>query len=177
MHFFFYSPRLRCKPVGRIYSAEEELMNKRVKRLGFTMVLAMLVISLPAQMIPLKMCCIAGTYNGSQIHDPLPNCPAQVKEAFTMVIVQGRGCGAEVKGSITDTTGNTFSFNGALSKAPGGCCVFSASFADPAHPGYLVTLTGTFCLRLGKWHAKGTYKETNNSDPCKKSGAWQIQQV
>jgi hypothetical protein len=152
-------------------------MNKREKRLVLFVALTALVISLPAQMIPVKMCCVAGTYKGSQIHDPSFNCPPQTREAFTMVVIQGRGCGAEVKGTISDSTGNTFSFNGTLSKAPGGCCAFSASFGDPAHPGYLVTLKGTFCLRLGKWQAKGTYKETNNSDPCKKSGTWQIQQI
>jgi hypothetical protein len=43
--------------------------------------------------------------------------------------------------------------------------------------GHVTRFKGTFCRRLGKWLAKGTYSETNSSDPCKKSGTWEMTQV
>jgi hypothetical protein len=177
VEYLFFYRRLRFRPNTRIHSAEEEGMNKETKRLVFSIALTMLVINLPAQMIPVKMCCIAGEYKGSQIHSQLPNCPVPKSETFTMTIFQARGCGADVWGKITSPSGEVNEFKGTLSRGPSGCCAFNASFGNPTHPGYLITLTGTFCQRLGKWHAKGTYKETNNSDPCKKAGSWELQQI
>jgi len=152
-------------------------MNKIAKiMMGFT-VLALLASGLPAQVFPEKLCCVAGEYKGSQIHSQLLNCPVPTSETFVMTIFQAKGCGADVWGKITDSSGNVFEFKGTLSRGLRGCCVFKASFGDPAHPGYQINLTGNFCLRLGKWQAHGTYTEINNSDPCKKSGTWEIKQI
>ncbi len=131
---------------------------------------------LPAQVPPAKLCCIAGEYRGSNTADQLPNCPVPKSEAFTMTILQARGCGTEVWGRITDSSGHVNDFKGTLGRGLRGCCTLSASFSDPGHPGHLVVFKGTFCQRLGKWRAQGTYKETNSGDPCKKAGTWEVTQ-
>jgi hypothetical protein len=152
-------------------------MNAKINHIIRLAILAMAAAALSAQTFPGKLCCLAGEYKGSQIHSQLPNCPVPKSETFTMTIFQARGCGADVWGKITSPSGEVNEFKGTLSRDPSGCCAFNASFGNPTHPGYLVTLTGTFCLRLGKWQARGTYKETNGSDPCKKGGTWEIKQI
>jgi hypothetical protein len=148
---------------------------------GLALVAAAIVVAglaawLPAQTLATKLCCIAGDYKGSQAADPLPNCPTPKSEKFAMTILQAR-CGADIAGTITDASGHVSEFKGALSRGLKGCCVLNASFSDPGRPGHLVSFTGTFCQRMNKWRAKGTYKETNSGDPCKKGGTWEITQL
>jgi len=156
-------------------------MNKKTK-LTIGLAIVALVSAgfsawLPAQTPLARMCCVAGEYNGSQINKQLPNCPVPKSESFTMTLVQAKGCGSDVWGKIVGPSGVVNEFKGTLSRARRGCCVISASFSDPGHPGHLVTFKGTFCKVLGKWQAKGTYSETNSSDPCKQGGTWEIKQI
>ncbi len=123
-----------------------------------------------------KVCCIAGTYRGSQTPDPLPNCPVPKPESFTITISQAAGCGADVWGTITSASGNVNQFKGTLRKGERGCCVIEANFSDPGRPGHLITFKGTFCKQMGKWTASGTFTEVNGGDPCKKGGVWKIAQ-
>jgi hypothetical protein len=139
--------------------------------------LAAVAAVLSAQIVPIRLCCIAGNYSGSHIHNPLPNCPLPQSEAITMTISQSRGCGADVWGTITGPSGDVNAFKGTLSRGLRGCCVLNASFSSPGHPEHVVTLKGSFCMKMGKWTAKGTYTEINSSDPCKQSGSWQIKQI
>jgi len=161
-------------------------MNGNPRRTARSVALALAVAAvavagiatwLPAQALPGKLCCVAGEYRGSNTPDPLPNCPVPKSETFSMTISQSRGCGSSVWGRITDSSGHVNDFTGTLSAGrPRGCCVITASFSDPGHPGHLVKFTGTLCKRLGKWHASGTFTEVNSGDPCKKGGVWEITQ-
>ncbi len=152
-------------------------MIKKAKMLIWLTTLIVFVFALTIQGLPVRLCCIAGEYTGSTIHNLLPNCPPSNREAFSMTIFQERGCGASVWGKITSASGGVNEFKGTLSRGLKRCCVLTASFSDPGHPGHLVTFTGTFCQVLGKWQAKGTFKETNSGDPCKKGGTWEIKQI
>ncbi len=132
------------------------------------------VVSLPAQ--ALKLCCIAGKYEGSQINYAKPNCPKPLPEKFIMEIAQERGCGARLKGTVTDSSGTVSNWNGNLSPGLRGCCKLEGSFLTPG--GNTVKFTGSICRnRLGKWQAKGTWEEIGSTDPCKGSGTWQMTQV
>jgi len=152
-------------------------MNKRAKQLVLSMALAVLVAGLPAQVIPLKLCCLAGEYKGSHILDQLANCPVPASETFAMTIYQAKGCGANVWGKIVDSAGNVRDFVGTLSRGLRGCCNIEAKFSDPHPAGHVIKMTGTMCLNLGKWRGKGTYVEMNSGDPCKKTGSWKLQQI
>ena len=152
------------------------MTNKGKIFIGLTfLTLAATVLS--AQVRRLKLCCIAGDYKGSQVHSQLPDCPLPKSENFTMAISQARGCGTDVWGTITSSSGELNKFKGTLSRGPKGCCVLNASFSSPGHPEHVVTLTGTFCRKLAKWTANGIYTEINSGDPCKQSGTWQLQQI
>ena len=156
--------------------------HQGARRLTVTFVVAAIAVVgavawLPAQTPKAKLCCIAGDYAGVNVANALPRCPAPKKETFTMTISQARGCGADVRGTITSASGDVNNFTGTLSPGLRGCCALTASFSDPGHPGHVVTFTGTFCMGLDKkWHAKGTYTETNSGDPCKKGGIWDMTQ-
>ncbi len=123
------------------------------------------------------LCCIAGKYQGSQTANPLPNCPPPKSETFTMVISQAAGCGADVWGTITDASGTVNRFRGTLRGGATGCCLIEASFADPRHPGRVVSFRGRFCKEMGKWSATGTWAETGGTNPCKKGGVWKAAQI
>ena len=159
-------------------------MNRHTPRThtGFAVALAALLLAgvsawLPAQVVPGRLCCIAGEYAGSNIPDQMPRCPVPKATAFTMTIVQARDCGAEISGRITDAEGHVNAFKGTLGRGLRGCCVLTAaSFSDPGEPGHVVNFKGTFCKRGTKWQASGTYTETNSSDPCKTKGTWKITQ-
>ena len=132
---------------------------------------------LPAQTPKGKLCCIGGTYSGTNQANAMRGCPAPVKEPFTMTIRQSLGCGAEVKGTITGASGDVNSYTGTLTAGQRRCCVLTGSFSDSSHPGHVVNFTGTFCLGADKkWHAKGTFTEVNSGDPCKTGGTWQVSQ-
>lgn len=158
-------------------------MNRhtRYTNTGLAVALAALLLAgisawLPAQVAPGRLCCIAGEYTGSNLADQLPNCPVPKPETFTMTISQARECGADVWGRISDSSGHVNEFRGTLARGLRGCCVLTASFSDPGHPGHLVNFTGTFCKSGKKWSAKGTYTETNSGDPCKTKGTWKVTQ-
>jgi hypothetical protein len=151
-------------------------MNKG-KFIVWLALLAMAAVSLPADIAPVKFCCVAGEYMGSQVPDPLPNCPVPEKKSFTMTISQARGCGAELKLTVIDTSGHITEIKGTLSRGRGGCCNFTGSFSDPHPVGHVILLKGAFCKVMGRWQAKGTFVEKNSGDPCKKTGTWQIDQT
>ena len=154
-------------------------MNKEIKRgffmtLGFVLILSLLAIA-PLQGQIKKVCCLAGNYAGSQINYAKPNCPPPVNENFTMLIKQMKPCTAAVGGTITDAAGMVNNWTGTLSPGLRGCCVLEGSFLTPS--GNTVKFTGTFCLKLGKWQAKGTWVEVSSSDPCRGSGTWEAKQI
>jgi len=153
--------------------------RRTVSRLAVALaVLTLVAVAawLPAQTPQGKLCCIAGEYKGSNLADQLPNCPVPTPESFTMTISQAQGCGADVWGRISDSSGHVNEFKGTLARGLRGCCVLKASFSDPGHPGHVVNFTGDFCKHGTKWQASGTYTETNSGDPCKTKGTWKITQ-
>jgi hypothetical protein len=129
--------------------------------------------SLGAQIF--KPCCIAGNYRGEQAPYAKPNCPPPKTQSFTMVVVQGRPCLAAVKGTVTDASGVARAWTGTLSPGPRGCCAFEGSFVTAG--GNTVKFKGTFCLKLGKWKAEGTWEEIKCTDPCQATGKWWMTQV
>lgn len=153
-------------------------MNKR-PRIASLSALFALVISLSAgislQAQAKKLCCIAGEYEGFQVAYAKPNCPAPVKEMIKMAIKQAAGCGPDVKGTVTDPAGVVSTWTGTLSRGARGCCELVAKFLTPG--ANTVEFKGTFCQRLGKWHAEGTWEEIGSTDRCKGSGTWQIKQI
>jgi len=149
-------------------------MKKKMKTIFGLAILAVACAVLQAQVVPVRLCCVAGDYRGSHINNQLPNCPPAQSETFSMTIKQGLGCTAAVWGTIVSPSGEIQNFKGTLTLGLRGCCVLNASFGERGH---VTRFKGTFCRRLGKWLAKGTYSETNSSDPCKKSGTWEMTQV
>lgn len=132
------------------------------------------VAALPAQ--ALKLCCVSGKYEGYQVHAVKPNCPKPVKQTFTMVLEQERGCGANTKGTILDSAGTASHWIGTLAPGLRGCCKLEGSFLTPS--GNTVKFRGTICRNaLGKWQAKGTWEEIGAPDPCKAGGSWQMSQI
>ncbi|MCJ7525087.1 MAG: hypothetical protein MUP71_07655 [Candidatus Aminicenantes bacterium] len=154
-------------------------MNRKVKIYVCFSVLLLIVAVIPAlvqaQILPLKLCCIAGNYEGTHKPNAEPNCPVPKSEVFYMTIKQGKGCSADVWGTITDIAGVVQNFTGTLTHSRiRGCCVLKASFGAPGH---VTKITGTFCMRLGKWRAKGTYKEVDGGSPCRHGGTWEMKQI
>lgn len=131
-------------------------------------------ISLPAQ--ALELCCIAGTYEGFQVNYAKPNCPAPVKEKFTMVIKQMKPCSASIRGTIVDSSGTMSNWTGTLRRGLRRCCLLEGT-TIVAPGGNPVKFKGTICQQFGKWQIKGTWEEIGNTDPCRGSGTWQAAQV
>jgi len=131
-------------------------------------------ISLPAQ--SLELCCIAGTYEGFQVNYAKPNCPAPVKEKFTMVIRQMKPCSASIGGTIVDSSGTVSNWTGTLRRGLRHCCLLEGTtiVIPGVNP---VKFKGTICQRHGKWQIKGTWEEIGVTDPCRGSGTWQAAQI
>ena len=154
-------------------------MNKRF-RIASLIALFALVIGLSAglslQAQAKKLCCVAGEYEGFQIAYAKPNCPAPVKEIFKMAIKQAAGCGADVKGTVTDPAGMVSNWTGTLSRGASAAAASSRrSFLTPG--GNTVEVQGHILQKAGKWHAEGTWEEIGSTDRCKGSGTWQINQI
>jgi len=153
-------------------------MKKRTKLTVWLAVVALMGAGLPtamqAQIHPLRLCCVSGEYAGSHVNNPMPNCPPPKSEKFTMTLKQGVNCAENVWGTITGPPGDVNNFTGTLRRGLRGCCVLTASFGTRGH---VTTFTGTFCQRMGKWYAKGTYTETGSSDPCKVAGTWEANSI
>ncbi len=142
--------------------------------LAFAFLATMAAAALPAQ--ALKLCCVAGKYEGTQISTAKPNCPPPEKEKFTMIIEQDRSCGPKLKGAILDAAGTLSNWTGTLARGLRGCCKLEGSFLTPG--GNTVKFQGTICRNaLGKWQAKGTWEEIGAPDPCRGSGSWQMTQI
>jgi hypothetical protein len=156
---------------------QEEIVSKKDHG-AFPVALALIVIgwlsaiSLPAQ--SLELCCIAGEYKGFQVNYAKPNCPAPVKEKFTMVIHQMKPCSASIRGTIVDSSGTLNHWTGSLRRGLRRCCLLEGSIVTPG--GNTVNFKGTICQRLGKWQIKGTWEEIGSTDPCRGSGTWQAAQ-
>lgn len=154
-------------------------MTKKTKCLAiaaaFVLVAGAMSVSLPAQLG--KLCCISGNYEGWQVNTAKPNCPKPLKEKFAMVISQDRGCGAGLKGTITDAAGTVNDWTGTLAPGLRGCCKLEGKFLTPS--GNTVVFKGTICRPAlgGKWQAKGTWEEIGSTDPCRGSGTWQMSQI
>jgi len=131
-------------------------------------------ISLPAQ--SLELCCIAGTYEGFQVNYAKPNCPAPMKEKFTMVIRQMKPCSASIGGTIVDSSGTVSNWTGTLRRGLRHCCLLEGTtiVIPGVNP---VKFKGTICQRHGKWQIKGTWEEIGVTDPCRGSGTWQAAQI
>lgn len=142
--------------------------------LSFAFLATVAVAALPAQ--ALKLCCVAGKYEGYQVPVAKPNCPAPEKQKFTMVIEQDRSCGPKLKGTVLDAAGTLSNWTGTLARGLRGCCKLEGSFLTPG--GNTVKFRGTICRNaLGKWQANGTWEEIGASDPCKAGGTWQMSQI
>ena len=154
-------------------------MNKESKK-AFFVALALVMIGGLFSAVPLpglakKPCCIAGNYRGFQINSVKPNCPAPVKETFTMVILQKEPCAAAIGGTITDASGAVSNWTGTVSPGLRDCCAFAGSFLTPS--GHTVKFKGGICLKLGKWKVKGTWEEIGSTDPCRGGGTWEAAQI
>jgi hypothetical protein len=151
-------------------------MNMRIRTVSALAVFALavgLLLPLSAQAPAKKLCCVAGEYKGFQINYAKPNCPRPVKETFTMVVKQTIDCGADLKGTVTDSAGTVSNWTGTLSRAMlRGCCQLEGSFETPG--GNPVKFKGTICMKDGKWHAEGTWEEIGSTDPCRGAGTWQM---
>jgi hypothetical protein len=140
----------------------------------FALVFSLLLpVSLPAQLG--KLCCIAGTYEGFQVPYAKPNCRFPQKQTFTMVVMQAKLCAAEIKGTVTDSSGVVSDWTGVLSLGRRGCCRLEGHFLTPS--GNTVVFKGTICQKHGKWKATGTWEEINSSDPCKGAGTWEMTHI
>ncbi|MBN2345152.1 MAG: hypothetical protein JXO51_02100 [Candidatus Aminicenantes bacterium] len=147
-----------------------------MKRRSSVILLAVLLLSFAfLQVLPAKVCCVAGKYEGFQLHYAKPNCPPPVKQAFTMVIKQLKPCAAAIGGTVTDSSGVVSNWTGTLSLGLRRCCRLEGSFITPS--GNTVKFRGTICLKLGKWQAKGTWEEIGSTDPCKGSGTWEMTHI
>jgi hypothetical protein len=152
-------------------------MMRISKRLVLPAVLALLAIVLPAQIIPVKLCCIAGEYRGTQIDNPVAGCPVPASTTFTMVITQAKGCGATLGVKIIPAEGTAKEFRATLSRGLKGCCTINATFPGESQANHVVNLSGTFCLVAGKWQGRMIYKNINTAYPCKLSGKLVVQQI
>jgi hypothetical protein len=153
-------------------------MNKKFKAIFMSASFFLVAVLLSVSSLPAlggRLCCVAGKYEGFQLNYAKPNCPTPEKQLFTMVIKQGVPCAADVGGTITDSAGLVNNWTGTLSSGLRGCCVLEGSFLTPS--GHTVKFRGTLCLRLGKWHASGTWAEIKSLDPCKGSGTWKMSQI
>ncbi len=154
------------------------MSKKNHGALGFVLALIIVgglsAISLPAQ--SLELCCIAGTYEGFQVNYAKPNCPAPVKEKFTMVIRQMKPCSASIGGTIVDSSGTVSNWTGTLRRGLRHCCLLEGTtiVIPGVNP---VKFKGTICQRHGKWQIKGTWEEIGVTDPCRGSGTWQAAQI
>jgi hypothetical protein len=156
----------------------EETMNKQWKIVVLALsclgLLNLLTVTPLAADSP-KLCCVAGTYQGFQVNKILPNCPRPQKEKFTMEIKQEERCQAAVWGTVIDSSGVVSNWKGTLTRGLRGCCNLVGTITPSS--GNTVTFKGSLCQKMGKWHAKGTWVESNSTDPCRGSGTWVMDQV
>ena len=153
-------------------------MKKRwTLSLAFALFLGAVTLATPGQLLAQirKVCCVAGSYNGTQINTAKPNCPQPQPEKFTMIIKQEKPCTGKVWGTITDSSGTVNNWTGILTRGLGGCCTLSGNFLTPG--GNTVKFRGSLCTKLGKWQCSGTWVEINAPDPCKADGSWKMTQV
>jgi hypothetical protein len=154
-------------------------MNNKVKFIAWLAILALAASGLLAQVIPEKLCCIAGNYRGSHTSAAGLGCPPPVTETFSMSLKQGINCNAEIWGTIIDAAGVVNNFKGKLTRGPRGCCVMNGKFGLPGH---VTTFTGTICkvLILGVWKwrvTNGTAAEEYSGIGCKHTSTWEMTQI
>jgi len=151
-------------------------MNTKVK---FFVILALSAAVLSAGIIPEKLCCIAGEYQGSHTSVPGRGCPPPTTQTFSMSLKQGIGCNANIWGTIIDEEHVVNKFQGKLTRGPRGCCVIKGKFGAPGH---VTTFSGTICrvLVLGVWKWKvvnGTAEEEYSGVGCKHTSTWEMTQI
>jgi hypothetical protein len=143
------------------------------------------VVTTPQTSTPLKPlgpCCIAGKYEG--VHkDNLPatkTCPKPESGKFIMEIMQDKGCGSKIWGTVTDPKdGTKQNFEGKVI-AKGKCCYVEGIMKKPAAPtgapGKETKFWGTLCQKGGKFAGSGEYSTSTGTLPgCK--GKWEMKQL
>jgi len=121
-----------------------------------------------------KPCCIAGKYKGVR-QATSGRCPEPATEKFTMEIVQGKKCEADIKGTIVGDSdpSQVQNFTGTVApSATRGCCDIKGKFSGVSET---TEFQGTLCRKGGKWVGSGTYKSVREGAVC--SGTWKMSEV
>jgi hypothetical protein len=131
---------------------------------------------------PQGPCCIAGKYEGFH-KDNLPatkTCPTPGSGKFIMEIMQDKGCGSKIWGTVTDLKdGTKQNFEGTVI-AREKCCYIKGVMKKPAlptgAPGEETKFWGTLCMKDGKFVGSGEYSTSKGTLPgCK--GKWEMKQM
>jgi len=131
---------------------------------------------------PQGPCCIAGKYEGFH-KDNLPatkTCPTPGSGKFIMEIMQDKGCGSKIWGTVTDPKdGSKQNFEGTVI-AREKCCYIKGVMKKPAlptgAPGEETKFWGTLCKKDGKFVGNGEYSTSKGTLPgCK--GKWEMKQL
>jgi hypothetical protein len=144
------------------------------------------VVTTPQTSTPLKPlgpCCIAGKYEG--VHkDNLPatkTCPTPKSGKFIMEIIQDKGCGSKIWGTITDPKdGTKQNFEGKVIVREK-CCYIEGTVKKPGPTAAAASVEetkfwGTLCKKDGKYAGSGEYSTFNGTLPrCK--GKWEMKQL
>jgi hypothetical protein len=127
-------------------------------------------------------CCIAGKYQGSS-KDNLPaskTCPTPGSGKFTMEIMQDKGCGSKIWGTVTQLKdGSTEKFEGKVMVREKCCYIEGVVQGPPAAtggPGQTTKFQGLLCKKDGKFVGNGTYTHYKGGVAgC--SGKWEMTQM
>jgi hypothetical protein len=128
-------------------------------------------------------CCIAGKYEG--VHkDNLPatkTCPTPKSGKFIMEIIQDKGCGSKIWGTVTDPKdGTKQNFEGTV-KVREKCCYIEGTVKKPGPTAAAASVEetkfwGTLCKKGDKFVGSGEYSTFNGPLPrCK--GKWEMKQL
>ena len=145
------------------------------------------VVTTPSKTVtpvkPLGPCCIAGKYEGSH-KDNLPatkTCPTPKSGKFTMEIMQDKGCGSKIWGTVTDLKdGTKQNFEGKVTVREK-CCYIEGVMKKPAATAATASVEetkfwGTLCMKDGKFVGSGEYRTFKGTLPgCK--GKWEMKQL
>jgi hypothetical protein len=123
----------------------------------------------------LMSCCIAGKYKGTRQDTASRTCLEPTTEDFSMEILQGKKCDADIWGTIVGASDSSpiQYFKGTVTRsAIRGCCDIKGKFSEP---GWETEFKGTLCRKGNKWSGTGTYKTTREGAVC--SGTFTMSQI
>jgi len=127
----------------------------------------------PAQGSPMSGC-VAGKYKGTR-QATAGACPGPATENFSMEIIQGKRCEADITGTIVGDSDPTQiqKFTGTVApSATRGCCDIKGKFSNERE---VTEFQGTLCRKGNKWNGSGTYKSTYEGGVC--SGTWKMAEI